>query len=467
MNLYILSNLGYDDLKIIFILYNFIMFYFMWYFWKGARISQASMNAKSIFLSNMSHEIRTPLNAIIGMGELLTNANLNIEEKNYLKVLQTASSNLLSIINDILDLNKIEAGKIELEDLPFLPNTLVQETINFLIPSAKNKEIELECEIQKDIPYLNGDSIRLRQILVNLISNAIKFTSKGYVKVSVEICQNEEYINKLSSITNRNNDESLSLLFTVKDTGIGIPIDKWDTIFETFTQADPSTTRRFGGTGLGLAITRNLINLMKGHVWVESYENQGTIFYCLLPFSILSSEKEKLWLENNTQKNEKEDMLKNLSNEENEKHKLEILVAEDNLDNQAVMRAYFKNTFHNVTFVDNGKDAVSKFLDKVYDLIFMDIQMPIMDGIEATRNIRTIEKEEKINRKKKEIHTIGDQLESFPMEKAHTKRVPIYALTAHALKQEMEKTQEAGCDGHIVKPLKKTTLFEILSKHAA
>ena len=338
----------------------------------------------------MSHEIRTPLNAIIGMGELLEKANLTEEEKNFLKILRNASDNLLILINDILDLSKIEEGKINFDIIPFSVSSILEETIKLLKQSALQKNLILTYDIQDEIKSLifEGDPFRLKQIIINLISNALKFTLKGYVYVSLEICTDDLLINKIK--TYKSDNELIYILFTVKDTGIGIPIDKWDTIFESFSQADESTTRKYGGTGLGLAITRNIIDLLGGRIWVESFENQGSIFYSLIPFSIAKTFTLENYKKEYMKKDEINNNIQKAELASNSKV-LDILVAEDNPDNQYLLEVYIKSTPHKIKFVNNGLEAVKSITEKRYDLIFMDIQMPIMDGLKATKRIRLLE----------------------------------------------------------------------------
>ncbi len=406
--------------------------------WRKNADYRAATVAKNEFLTNMSHEIRTPLNAIVGMGELLEAARLNTEEKNYLKILKNASDNLMALINDILDLSKIEAGKIELEKVIFCPKSLIRSTTQLLRTEAAKKGIALRVVLDEPLPYCEGDPTRMRQILMNLCSNAVKFTHEGYVEVTTSLCSQDK-LPKLCS-TEISDFPGFYLLMKIKDTGIGIPVQKWDAIFESFAQADSSTTRRFGGSGLGLAITRHLVNLMGGRIWVESLENQGSTFFCLLPlrYAAYDSLEASAGLEHKEREN--------ASIHSNKK--LAILLVEDNPDNQVLFQAYFKNMAHEIQVVANGMEALEQVQRKDFDLVFMDIQMPVLDGLSATRQIRKWE---------------NGQIQSGKKNKA----TPIYALTAHAMKQEIDKSNAAGCDGHITKPLRKQELLHVIERHAA
>ena len=437
-NLIILFSVG---SILAFIIYHVFLFLFIHRLQEKSNTYREATRAKSEFLANMSHEIRTPLNGIIGMGQLLENAKLNGDEKKYLKVLQGASENLLALINDILDISKIEAGKIDLEEVPFCPDSLIEDTVRFLSPQAQKKKLLLYYKSKEKLAPVKGDPVRIRQIIVNLLGNAIKFTEKGHVEVKSEYC--EDKLLRARHINHSAKGDVSYILLSIRDTGLGIPIEKWETIFATFSQADPSTTRRFGGTGLGLAITRHLIELMEGRIWVESFEGHGSSFYCILPLckakdlggddSLYSKEggrRKKIQPHKETQKI------------------LDVLLVEDNPDNQMLFTAYLKKSPHKVQVVEDGQAAVNILREKSFDLVFMDIQMPVLDGLSATRSIRQWEARENKRKGSKEA-------------------TPIYALTAHAMKQEIENTSAAGCDGHISKPFKKEDIFDIINRHAA
>lgn len=503
---------------------------------------------KSEFLASMSHEIRTPLNAIIGMSELLADTRLTDEQEKYINVFKRAGDTLLSLVNDILDLSKIEAHQLKLESIPFNVLEVTEESVEIYALKAAEKSIELICHINPDVNvYRIGDPGRLRQILLNLISNALKFTRKGQIVVNVsqeKDCNPEQ------------------LLFSVTDTGIGIQKDKLETIFESFTQADTSTTREYGGTGLGLTISKSLVELMHGVMWVESEFNVGSNFSFkiklerddikkeIIPdsypemsgrhvmvvsvnntirhtindilesmglhiteaedgksaMSVISKSKtansgidllivdsslpdmdsfqlisdlktgdpslhcammvspadlnehkqmknkfgidsylvkpvkkfELLELVHNSFIHQSQRMTTKQSTDIKEEYGLgnTILLVDDNQDNRMLIRAYLKKTSFNIDEAENGQVAIDMFQKKKYDLIFMDIQMPVMDGYAASRTIRNLETEN------------GNP------------QTPIIALTAHATREEVDKCLAAGCSSHLSKPIKKSTLMD-------
>ena len=385
--------------------------------------------AKSRFLANMSHEIRTPLNAVLGMGELLQSAKLTREENQYLEVLRNAGENLMNLINDILDISKIESNKIELEKIQFSPYEIIKSTIQFIESSANRKGLFIRQNIEKNLPECLGDPTRIRQILVNLLSNAVKFTERGSIRI--KICRFQTDKNRHPGIILTEKRDTLLLFLLVEDTGVGIPTEKWESIFDAFNQADPGTTRRFGGTGLGLAIIRRLVELMGGRIWVNSIYKQGSKFYCVIPLEIAPEKmKDSSFSVQSEKKKENASM---------QKRALTILLAEDNPDNQLLFQAYLKATNHTIITADNGKDAITMFQEHTFDLVFMDIQMPIMDGLEAVQTIR-----------------------SWEEKKGYSRKTPIYALTAHALKQEVDRSLSVGCSGHLTKPLKREEFVQVI-----
>lgn len=510
---------------------------------------------KSEFLASMSHEIRTPLNAIIGMSDLLSETTLTREQKKYIDVFRKAGDTLLALVNDILDLSKIEAHQLVLEYISFDLIEVIEESVEIYALKASEKGVELLTQIDADIKAIRkGDPSRLRQIILNLISNALKFTDHGEIVVSVE--------------KDRESGDDNFLRFSVSDTGIGIPKKKLEAIFASFTQVDSSTTRKYGGTGLGLTISRSLTQMMDGRIWVESEEGQGSTFYFVIKLDVAKSQdamprrimdlqgKRVLVVDDNTtnrmilnnqlstcgalveesengkvalevitrmaQEKQKFDvilvdcrmpvmdgfeLIENMKtlkldlntvlmlsssdlNENIERAKdlgiggylvkpikrieliqqlgyavtekksavisqgqeqvvarevrpLNILLVEDNPDNRLLIRAYLKKLPYQLDEAENGQAAVDMFQKSDYDIVLMDVQMPVMDGHQATRLIR-----------------------AWEAESARTP-TPIISLTAHAIKEEIDKCLAAGCDTHLAKPVKKATLIETIQSYTS
>ncbi|MBF0574114.1 MAG: response regulator, partial [Desulfamplus sp.] len=399
---------------------------------KAKQAAEEATQAKSTFLANMSHEIRTPMNAIINMNKLLLNTSLNEEQKEYAKIAMSSSEILLFLINDILDFSKIEAGKLELENINFSLTDIITSIITIVKIKAKEKKLLLEYVIDDDVyPYLIGDPGRVRQILLNFLNNAIKFTEQGSVTLHVSIENNvENRADNHSKI-----DTHTTIKFSIKDTGIGISEKHKERLFKSFSQEEASISRKYGGTGLGLAISKQLAELMGGEVGVKSTKGVGSIFW----FTVKFEKNIKLFgteiITNNVCEASESTLHKpNLSN-------AKILLAEDNIMNQKVALAMLRKSSITIDIANNGKEAVEAARKNHYDLILMDMQMPELDGIEATKIIRSCH---------------NNNLNS---------KIPIVAMTANATIGDRQQCFDAGMNDYISKPVDSDELLLILSKY--
>jgi signal transduction histidine kinase/ligand-binding sensor domain-containing protein/ActR/RegA family two-component response regulator len=378
--------------------------------------AERANQAKSAFLAMMSHEIRTPMNGIIGMGNLLADTPLSEGQSEYLEAIQFSATSLLTIINDILDFSKIEASKLTLVESNFELRELVKNSVNVVSAAARAKNLELVVAIDDDIPdLLAGDSVRLRQVLLNLLSNAVKFTDRGTVRLSVSASGIPE-------------PECVLLRASVSDTGIGIPTEAQDRLFQSFSQAETATTRRYGGTGLGLAISKRLVELMGGEVGFESSPGYGSTFWFTVKLRLGSEARPA------------EPAAAEEEDQPREKNAGTILVVEDNRINQKVLSHQLINLGYAIEVAENGEEAVAKVKNRRYDLIFMDVQMPVMDGFQATQEIRSL----------------GEDSSS----------IPIVAVTANAFQSEREKCFSSGMDDYLTKPVDKDRLQEALRRWA-
>jgi PAS domain S-box-containing protein len=367
--------------------------------------AEAANRAKSEFLANMSHEIRTPMNGIIGMMQLVLTTNLSEKQHNYITKLYKSADGLLRILNDVLDLSKIESGRLEIEEEPFTLNDVLECMHSLVDLDVQEKCQELCIEIDPVVPvqYL-GDSIRLGQVLINLASNAVKFTAEGG-KITIKVLAPES------------DDQKVLLYFSVSDTGIGMTAVQQNKLFLNFSQADSSITRKYGGTGLGLAISKNLVEMMGGNIWLESERGKGSTFH----FNV--------WLK----KDEKKLLLKNAG--EGSVKGAHVLVVEDNMINQEIITEILAIQGVNVSVADNGEVALTLLEEQHFDCVLMDCQMPIMDGYTASRKIR---KQERF------------------------KELPIIALTGNAMAGDREKALAAGMNDHVAKPVNIDALLRVM-----
>ncbi|MBF0160641.1 MAG: response regulator, partial [Magnetococcales bacterium] len=383
--------------------------------------AEQANQAKSRFLATMSHEIRTPLNTILGIGEILqVSESLTSRERNLVDVANNAGNMLLALINNILDLSKIEANEVRLEEIAFNPGLEAQQATSMIAVAAARKGIDLSCLLAPDLPaQVCGDVYRLRQVLLNLLNNALKFTATGSITMQVATSADQ------------------MLVFSISDSGIGIAEEMRDVIFQPFSQAEESTTRHFGGTGLGLSICQKLVTKMGGSLWFESQIDRGSVFHFTVNMPWGSSNFHTELVSPFTGASS---LLS--SHPAAAEQGLRILLVDDLDDNRLVVKAFLEGTDCQLVEADSGEDALYKLLSGPFDLILMDIMMPGMNGLETTRKIRVIEAAN------------------------GSWRTPIVALSANSMKDDMEKSYAAGCDFYLIKPLRRAVLLDLLSHFA-